>query len=85
MVLALTRADERLHSEHPSEVKVTHLGESSIDLVLWLFLDDPDHEQAVQYDYKEGIREALREAHIEIPFPHVQLKTDGPLTGDAPS
>lgn len=83
VVLALTRADERLHPGHPSEVKVTHLGESSIDLVLWLFLHDPDHELAVQYDYKEGIREALREAHMEIPFPHVQLKTDGPLTGGA--
>ncbi len=80
VVLALTRKDQRLHPEHPSEVKVTNLGESSIDMVLWLFLQDPGHEMAVQYEYKEGIREALREAGIEIPFPHLQLKTDNPLT-----
>lgn len=79
VVLALTRQDDRLHTEHPARVKVTNLGESSIDMVLWLFLHSPDHEMAVQYDYKERIREALREAGIEIPFPHLQLKTDGPL------
>ncbi len=79
VVLALTRKDNRLDPEHPSEVKVTNLGESSIDMVLWLFLLDPGDEMAVQYNYKEGIREALREAGIEIPFPHVQLKTDMPV------
>ncbi len=84
IVLRLTRNDKRLHPDHPSQVKVLTLNESSIDLLLWLFLISSDHERAVQYDYAEWIREALRQADIEIPFPHVQVKLDKPLSAAPP-
>ena len=79
VVLKLTQDDKRLHPDHPPAVKVLTLNESSIDMRLWLFIISSDYEQAVQYDYAEWIREALREAGIEIPFPHVQLKLDEPV------
>jgi small conductance mechanosensitive channel len=31
----------------------------------------------VRWEYTEKVREALREADIEIPFPHRQLFLDG--------
>ena len=85
VVLALTEQDARLHPGYLPEVKVAALAESSMDMVLWLFLKDAAHEMALQYEYKEKIREALRKAHIEIPFPHVQLMVDEPVPlGPAP-
>ncbi len=85
VVLALTEQDARLHPGYLPEVKVAALAESGMDMVLWLFLKDAAHEMALQYEYKEQIREALRKAHIEIPFPHVQLMVDEPVPlGPAP-
>ena len=47
-----------------------------MDLVLRLYLKDPALEIPMQHEYVEKIREALREADIEIPFPHLQLFID---------
>ena len=44
--------------------------------MLWVFVPDARHERQITYDYTERIREALRRADIEIPFPHLQLKLD---------
>ena len=43
---------------------------------LWVYVPDPTHERAIMYHYAEHIREALREAHIEIPFPHMHIVKD---------
>ncbi len=76
IVLALTRGDARL-LEHPApKVVVNELNNSSIDLSLWVYVPEAEHERQITYDYTERIREALRKADIEIPFPHVQLKLD---------
>jgi small conductance mechanosensitive channel len=42
-------------------------------MALRIFIDDPSKEVAVKWDYFERIRESLREADIEIPFPHMQV------------
>ena len=76
IVLALTHGDDRL-LEHPApRVVVNALNSSSIDLSLWVYVPNARHERQITYDYTEDIREALRKADIEIPFPHVQLKLD---------
>jgi small conductance mechanosensitive channel len=76
VVLKLTEDDDRLHAEHPPQVVVTGLGDSSVDMALRLYLRNPKLEIPVRLEYIEKVREALREADIEIPFPHLQLFVD---------
>lgn len=76
VVLKLTEDDDRLHPDYPPQVVVTGLNDSSVDLSLRLFLADPAKAIPVRFEYIEKVREALREADIEIPFPHLQLFID---------
>lgn len=76
IVLALAEGDERLHTSYPPAVAVKALNDSSIDMVLWLYLRDPKREVPIRLEYTEKIREALRQADIEIPFPHLQVMVD---------
>jgi len=76
VVLKITGGDERLSTEFPPRVMVTQLGNSSVDMVLFLYLRDPALEVPIRMEYVEKVREALREAGIEIPFPHLQLFMD---------
>lgn len=76
IVLKLAEGDNRLHPDHKPDVVVTKLNDSSVDMLLRLFLINPKLEVPVRFEYVEKIREALREADIEIPFPHLQLFVD---------
>ncbi|MCB0717857.1 MAG: mechanosensitive ion channel family protein [Bacteroidetes bacterium] len=76
VVIATTEGDDRLDPDQPPEVVVTQMNSSSVDLSLRLFLKNPHQELRVRFDYMERVREALREADIEIPFPHLQLFID---------
>ena len=46
-------------------------------MILRLYILDPSKEIDMRYEYVEKVREALRQANIEIPFPHLQLHLDG--------
>ena len=76
VVIKLPMGDERMHPDYKPEVVVTELGDSSVNMVLRLFLRNPKLEVPIKLEYVEKIREALREADIEIPFPHLQLFVD---------
>ncbi|QXD14614.1 mechanosensitive ion channel family protein [Rhodocaloribacter litoris] len=76
VVLRLTEGDDRLHPNYPPECVVTGLGDSSVDMSLRLYLKNPLQEMQIKYEYVEKVREALRAADIEIPFPHRQLFLD---------
>jgi small conductance mechanosensitive channel len=76
VVLRATDGDDRLHPDRAPEVVVTALSDSSVDMELRLFLRDPKLEVPVRFEYIERVREALREADIEIPFPHLQMFLD---------
>ena len=76
VVLALTEDDDRLHSNYPPSVVVKELNDSSVDMALRIYLKDPNQETPLRFEYTEKVREALREAGIEIPFPHRQLFLD---------
>ena len=76
VVMALTEEDDRLHPNYSPSVVVSGLNDSSVDMVLRLYLKDANQEVPVRYEYTEKVREALREADIEIPFPHRQLFLD---------
>ena len=76
IVLELAQGDQRLHPAYPPNVVVTALNDSSVDMMLRFFLKDPRLEVALRFEYIEKVREALRQADIEIPFPHMQLFVD---------
>lgn len=77
----LDGSDDRLAPDWEHKVVATKLNDSSVDLQLRLFIRNAGDQVAVRLEYTERIRNALREADIEIPFPHLQLFIDG---ADAP-
>lgn len=76
VLLKLPAGDSRLSMANEPEVVVSALNDSSIDMMLWVYVDDPSKEREIIFDYTERIREALRAAGIEIPFPHMQVMMD---------
>lgn len=76
VLLPLTDDDDRIFSEPSPSVVVTAMNDSSVDMVLRFYIRDPSQEVPIRWEYTEKVREALREADIEIPFPHQQLFLD---------
>lgn len=76
VVLALTEDDPRIMEDPTPSVVVTAMNDSSVDLALWVYVANPKEERQIIYYYTEAIREGLRQANIEIPFPHLQIIQD---------
>ncbi|NNE70921.1 MAG: mechanosensitive ion channel family protein [Rhodothermales bacterium] len=77
VVLGLFEGDTRLDPERPPRVVVTEMADSAVNLEARFFILNPGLEVPMRLEYTEKIREALREANIEIPFPHLQMFIDG--------
>jgi len=77
VVLATVEDDDRILSTPDPTVVVTAMADSSVNMSLRFYLRDPSREVPIRWEYTEKVREALREADIEIPFPHQQLFIDG--------
>ncbi len=60
-------------------VPMTALGDSSVDMaiVYWLDPENIDIQPRISNQILEATKEALDEAGIEIPFPHLQVFVDG--------
>lgn len=76
VILETTEHDTRLMEDPEPRVVVTSLNDSSVDLSLWVYVENPKEERQIIYDYTESIKKALNKAGIEIPFPHIQLVQD---------
>lgn len=76
VVLPLVEGDDRILPSPPPDVVVKELADSSVNMALRFWIRDPGNEYTTRFAYTEKIREALREANIEIPFPHLQLFVD---------
>ena len=76
VVLDLCEGDDRILNTPEPTVVVNDLGDSSVDMMLRFYLREPRDEVPMQWEYMEKVREALRDAGIEIPFPHRQLFVD---------
>lgn len=76
VVLGLTEDDDRLLSDRSPSVVTTALNDSSVDMRLRIWISDPRRVREVRWSYTEEIFLALKEAGIEIPFPHRQLFLD---------
>lgn len=72
----LSLEDEYLKTPAPS-VDVHEFGESGIILIVryWLMPHQMERLPRIQEKLLEQIKEALRDAHIEVPFPHLKLLT----------
>ena len=76
VLLPLFKDDDRVLSEPSPSVVVTEMDDSSVNMALRFYIRDPGQEVPLRWDYTEKVRETLREADIEIPFPHRQLFLD---------
>lgn len=70
----------RLASEHPEvlgdpepAVRFLDFGDSSLDFVLMVWIDNPRRQNPIASDLRFAIDRAFREAEIEIPFPQRDL------------
>ena len=76
VVLGLLRGDDRVRERPAPEVVVTELAESSVNLALRFWLKNPHHEVPLEFEYLERVKQALDEAEIRIPFPHLSLMVE---------
>lgn len=83
VVLRLVDGDDRILDDPRPSVAVLELGNSSVNMRLRFFILDTGKELPIQAEYTEKVFYALREAGIEIPFPHLQLFVDDVLGLDA--
>lgn len=73
VMLATLKGDARVLSDPEPVVIVADLGDSSVNLQLRFWTEDPLLKLALKWEYTEKCKNALDEAGIEIPFPHLQL------------
>jgi small-conductance mechanosensitive channel len=67
---------EGLSADHASDVVVTELGDSSVNLAVRVWIDSGEHNRAMFSRVLESSKTALDKAGLEIPFPHLQLFVD---------
>ena len=80
VMLGTIKGDERILDTPEPAVIVTGLGDSSINLELRFWTQDPLMKFSLQWEYTERCKRALDEAGIQIPFPHRQIfleRSDG--------
>ncbi len=73
VILATIKDDNRILATPEPVVIVAGLGDSSINLQLRFWTQDPLMQYSLQWEYTERCKRALDDAGIEIPFPHSQI------------
>jgi small conductance mechanosensitive channel len=79
-LLKAVQGDHRIRTTPPPEVVVDKLADSSVNLLLRFWIDEEKLERKIHYEYNEMVKLALDEAKIEIPYPHLQVLVNGPVT-----
>ena len=79
VIMPILNADERVMRLPAPSVRLVELGDSSVNLMMvyWIEPSNIAIEPKISSDILEASKEALDEAGIEIPFPHLQLFIDG--------
>ena len=76
IITRLAEADKRVHSDPEPWVRVTNLGDSSVDLTARLWCNAPDYWD-VKFEMTKTVKEAFDADGISIPYPHsVEIKKD---------
>ncbi|WP_158967614.1 mechanosensitive ion channel family protein [Chachezhania sediminis] len=68
LIDSLARADSRVHSDPAPWIKVTNLGDSSVDLTARLWCDASDYWD-LKFQLTKQVKEAFDNSGITIPFP----------------
>ena len=72
-MLSKGEGDDRVNPTPEPSVSVMNCGQSSVDLRLLFWINDPALERVIVSEYVEKCKKALDAAGISIPFPHMQL------------
>lgn len=76
IILAKVAADTRVHNDPEPWVRVTNLGDSSVDLTLRIWCQAEDYWD-VKFALTQTIKEGFDAGGISIPYPHwVEIKRD---------
>ena len=73
IILSTIDGDQRILNDPEPRVIVTDLGDSSVNMQLRFWIQDPLDKFSMNFEYTEKCKKALDAAGIEIPFPHLQL------------
>lgn len=73
VILTTIKDDQRILVTPAPTVIVAGLGDSSINLQLRFWTQDPLMQYSLKWEYTELCKRALDDAGIEIPFPHSQI------------
>lgn len=77
IITRIANADDRVHSDPAPWVRVTNLGDSSVDLTARLWCDAADYWD-IKFDMTKAVKEAFDAEGISIPYPHsVEIKKAG--------
>ncbi|WP_293576540.1 mechanosensitive ion channel domain-containing protein [Phaeobacter sp.] len=77
VILKLAEADERVMSDPAPWIRVTNLGDSSVDLTLRIWCQAADYWE-LKFAMTQAVKEAFDAEGISIPYPHsVEIKKDG--------
>jgi len=73
ILLAMANKDDRILKTPEPIVIVTGLGDSSVDMQLRFWIQNPFDQFVMLWEYTEKCKKALDQANIQIPYPHLQL------------
>ena len=77
IITTLAADDPRVHDDPAPWVRVTNLGDSSVDLTARLWCDAADY-WALKFDMTKAVKEAFDKGGITIPYPHrVEIQRQG--------
>ncbi len=77
IILDVAKADDRIHADPEPWVRVTNLGDSSVDLTARLWCAADDYWNA-KFDLTKAVKEAFDAKGISIPYPHtVEIHKEG--------
>lgn len=77
IITDLASADDRIHADPEPWVRVTNLGDSSVDLIARLWCDAADYWE-VKFSTTKAVKEAFDKKGISIPYPHsVEIQKQG--------
>ncbi|EAQ43341.1 mechanosensitive ion channel family protein [Roseobacter sp. MED193] len=77
IILEQAAADSRVKQDPEPWVRVTNLGDSSVDLTTRIWVDAADYWE-VKFSMTQAVKEAFDAKGISIPYPHtVEIKREG--------
>src|SRR6056297_2036255 len=77
IILDLAKTDTRVHDDPAPWVRVTNLGDSSVDLTARIWCDAADYWD-VKFEMTKAVKEAFDKSGVSIPYPHsVEIKKAG--------